>query len=84
MERLELTVCLCIGANYYIYQITYNLLIMNEKGASTLSICKQKLSYLNYSKNTQDSYLSHISKFLKTQNKSCLHLNSKDFNIEEL
>ena len=29
---------------------------MNEKGNSTLKICKQKLNYLNYSKRTVDSY----------------------------
>lgn len=52
---------------------------MNEKGLSTLKICKQKFNYLNYSKRTQDNYISHISKFLKSQKKSCLHLNSKDF-----
>lgn len=52
---------------------------MNEKGISTLKICNQKLNYLNYSKRTQDNYLSHISKFLKSQEKSALHLNSQDF-----
>lgn len=52
---------------------------MNEKGSSTLKICEQKFNYLNYSKRTKDNYLSHISKFLKQQTKSCLHLNSNDF-----
>lgn len=52
---------------------------MNEKGLSTLNICKQKFNYLNFSKRTQDNYLSHISRFLKSQTKSCLHLSSKDF-----
>lgn len=52
---------------------------MNIKGESTLKICKQKLNYLNYSQRTIDNYLSHISKFLNLQEKSCLHLNSKDF-----
>jgi integrase/recombinase XerD len=52
---------------------------MNEKGVSTLKICEQKLNYLNYSKRTQDNYLSHISKFLKSQQKSTLHLNAGDF-----
>jgi len=52
---------------------------MNEKGLSTLKMCDQKLKYLNYSKRTIDNYLSHICKFLKTQTKSCLHLNSNDF-----
>jgi integrase/recombinase XerD len=52
---------------------------MNEKGLSTLKICEQKLNYLNYSKRTQDNYLSHISKFLKFQEKSTLHLNAQDF-----
>jgi hypothetical protein len=44
---------------------------MNEKGKSTLNICEQKLNYLNYSKRT--------NRFLKSQNKSCLHLSSNDF-----
>jgi site-specific recombinase XerD len=52
---------------------------MNEKGKSTLKICEQKLNYLNYSKRTIDNYLSHINRFLKSQNKSCLHLSSNDF-----
>jgi site-specific recombinase XerD len=52
---------------------------MNEKGKSTLKICEQKFNYLNYSKRTADNYISHIAKFLKAQKKSCLHLNSKDF-----
>lgn len=52
---------------------------MNEKGASTLKICEQKLNYLNYSKRTKDNYLSHINKFLKSQEKSALHLNAEDF-----
>jgi len=52
---------------------------MNERGKSTLKICEQKLNYLNYSKRTIDNYLSHIKRFLKSQNKSCLHLSSKDF-----
>jgi site-specific recombinase XerD len=52
---------------------------MNEKGKSTLKICEQKFNYLNYSKRTADNYISHIAKFLKAQEKSCLHLNSKDF-----
>jgi integrase/recombinase XerD len=52
---------------------------MNEKGLSTLNICKQKFNYLNFSKRTQDNYLSHISRFLKSQTKSCLHLSAKDF-----
>jgi site-specific recombinase XerD len=52
---------------------------MNEKGKSTLNICEQKLNYLNYSKRTIDNYLSHINRFLKSQNKSCLHLSSNDF-----
>jgi len=52
---------------------------MNNKGDSTLKICRQKLNYLNYSKKTIDNYLSHINKFLKSQDKSCLHLSSNDF-----
>jgi site-specific recombinase XerD len=52
---------------------------MNEKGKSTLKICEQKFKYLNYSKRTADNYISHISRFLKTQEKSFLHLNSNDF-----
>lgn len=52
---------------------------MNAKGVSTLKICEQKLNYLNYSSRTRDNYLSHIGKFLKSQEKSTLHLNSQDF-----
>lgn len=52
---------------------------MNKKGISTLKICKQKLKFLNYSKNTISCYLWYIDKFLKSQNKSAKHLNSKDF-----
>jgi integrase/recombinase XerD len=52
---------------------------MNEKGLPTLNICKQKLNFLNYSDRTTDCYLSYISKFIKAQTKSCVHLNSNDF-----
>jgi len=52
---------------------------MNAKGVSTLKICEQKLNYLNYSSRTRDNYLSHIGRFLKSQEKSALHLNSQDF-----
>jgi integrase/recombinase XerD len=52
---------------------------MNAKGVSTLKICEQKLNYLNYSIRTRNNYLSHIGKFLKSQEKSALHLNSQDF-----
>lgn len=54
---------------------------MNKKGLSTLNICKQKFNYLNFSKRTQDNYISHISKFLNSQSKSSLHLNSDDFQV---
>lgn len=52
---------------------------MNEKGLSTLKICEQKLNYLNYSDRTKNNYLSHISRFLKSQSKFCAHLSSQDF-----
>lgn len=52
---------------------------MNEKGSATLKICEQKLNFLNYSNRTKENYLSHIKKFLLSQNKSAVHLNSKDF-----
>lgn len=52
---------------------------MNKKGESTLNICERKLKYLNYSNKTKDCYISHIDKFLKSYSKSCVHLNSKDF-----
>lgn len=52
---------------------------MNEKGNSTLKICKERLNYLNYSPKTIDSYLYHIKKFLKSQTKSTSHLTSSDF-----
>jgi len=52
---------------------------MNIKGDSTLKICLQKLNYLNYSDRTIENYISHIKRFLESQEKSCLHLNSKDF-----
>jgi site-specific recombinase XerD len=52
---------------------------MNEKGLSTLKICEQKLNYLNYSEKSKKCYLGYISEFLVKQEKSALHLNSKDF-----
>lgn len=52
---------------------------MNEKGISTLKICEQKLKYLNYADSTIECYLGYIDKFLKAQEKSPSHLNSKDF-----
>jgi len=52
---------------------------MNEKGKSTLDICRQKLKYFNYSDNTIDLYIGYIDKFLKSQNKSSIHINSKDY-----
>lgn len=52
---------------------------MNEKGIPTLKISEQKLNYLNYSVRTKINYLSHINRFLKSQNKSCVHLSSQDF-----
>lgn len=52
---------------------------MNTKGSSTLKICEQKLNYLNYSNKTSKVYLYYISQFLTSQSKSCLHLNSDDF-----
>lgn len=54
---------------------------MNEKGKSTLKICEQKLKNLNYSKNTIKCYLHYISEFLKSQNKSAVHLNADDFQL---
>lgn len=52
---------------------------MNPKGESTLKICEQKLKYLNYSDRTSQNYLSHIRRFLNSQEKSAIHLNSADF-----
>ena len=52
---------------------------MNKKGKSTLKICEKKLKVLNYSNRTIEIYLHYIDKFLQSQDKSCLHLNSKDF-----
>lgn len=52
---------------------------MNKKGNSTLKICEQKLNYLNYSDKTSKIYLFYIGQFLDSQFKSCLHLNSNDF-----
>lgn len=52
---------------------------MNKKGESTLKICDQKLKYLNYSNTTRSIYLNYIKSFLLKQEKSPLHLNSKDF-----
>ena len=52
---------------------------MNEKGKTTLKICKQRLNYLNYSKNTIKCYLWYIDEFLKSQTKSAQHLSSNDF-----
>jgi site-specific recombinase XerD len=52
---------------------------MNEKGLTTLKICKQKLNYLNYSENTIKCYLHYINEFIKLQDKSTVHLTSSDF-----
>ena len=52
---------------------------MNEKGISTLKICEQKLKVRNYSTNTIKIYLHYINEFLISNEKSCLHLNSTDF-----
>jgi hypothetical protein len=52
---------------------------MNKIGNSTLKICVQKLNFLNYSNNTAKMYCYYIEEFLKNQTKSCVHLNSKDF-----
>jgi site-specific recombinase XerD len=52
---------------------------MNEKGLSTLKIYEQKLKYLNYSEKTIKIYTWYINQFLKSQSKSCEHLNSGDF-----
>jgi integrase/recombinase XerD len=54
---------------------------MNEKGLATLKIYDQKLRYLNYSKRTIKIYIWYINQFLKSQSKSCEHLNSKDFQL---
>lgn len=54
---------------------------MNIKGDSTLKICEQKLKYLNYSQRTISNYLSHISRFIKSQDKSCKHLTATDFQL---
>lgn len=53
---------------------------MNTKGESTLSICKKKLKYFNYSDHTIRLYLHYINQFLKSQSKSAAHLNADDFN----
>lgn len=52
---------------------------MNSKGSSTLKICERKFKLLNYSRRTKEIYLHYINEFLIKQNKSCLHLNSNDF-----
>lgn len=52
---------------------------MNQKGKSTLKICEQKLNYLNYSKNTIKCYLHYIDEFIKSQEKSSVHLSANNF-----
>ena len=42
-------------------------------------ICKQKLKYLNYSKNTIKSYLFYINQFLKSLELPPSRLTAKDF-----
>lgn len=65
--------------NYHINISRVNLLKMNSKGSSTLKICEQKLNHLKYSNKTIKVYLYYIGQFLNSQSKSCLHLNSDDF-----
>lgn len=51
--------------------------MLNEK---IIKICKQKLIYFNYSKNTISIYLFYIEQFIKSiNNKQIIHYNSKDF-----
>jgi site-specific recombinase XerD len=52
---------------------------MNEKGKSTLDLCKEKLKYLNYADRTIVIYCSYIEEFIKKQSKSTVHLNALDF-----
>lgn len=54
---------------------------MNVKGEATLKICRQKLKVKNYSDITIKVYIGYITKFILSQDKSCIHLNAKDFQM---
>ena len=51
---------------------------MNIKGKSTLGKYEKYLNLKGYSKNTINSYLYYVSQFIKSFNKSALHLTIKD------
>jgi hypothetical protein len=36
------------------------------KNEKIIKICEQKFIYLNYSKRTQDNYMSHIKRFIES------------------
>jgi integrase/recombinase XerD len=57
-----------------------NLKILKNINKKIIKICDQKFIYLNYSKNTQNTYIKHIKDFIKSiKNKQIIHCNSKDF-----
>ena len=37
------------------------------KNEKIIKICEQKFIYLNYSKRTQDNYMSHIKRFIESK-----------------
>lgn len=50
------------------------------KNEKIIKICEQKFIYLNYSKRTQDNYMSHIKRFIESiGEKQIIHCNSSDF-----
>ena len=50
------------------------------KNEKIIKICEQKFIYLNYSKRTQDNYLSHIKRFIQSiGDKQIIHCNANDF-----
>lgn len=48
------------------------------KNQKIIKICKQKLIFLNYSKNTQKTYIHYISEFISKIEKQYAHLNTND------
>ena len=58
----------------------FNLKILKNMNKKIIKICDQKFIYLNYSKNTQNTYMKHIKDFIKSiKNKQIIHCNSNDF-----
>jgi len=51
------------------------------KNKKIINIARQKLIYLNYSKNTCNIYAYYIEEFISSINKQAIHLNAEDFQL---